>query len=407
MGRAWLVALPATRSFAAYETGYNLLDNLRNLQGSSISRRGNTLGPKDLALKLSSIAIDICRHASAIDLPTNVQKVTKTALRATSARSKENVAAYNQTGPEDIVEHWLIPIGRTFPHLFVHLHTLSQFSGSGRLCGQVIHRFIDVFRVLFRRICDLAVAYTQSDQDRPETAKKQDNGRKKQHATDGRPTTSPIIMKLCKLVINMLFHLDPMSFTHKEILEGCLYLLLTRVGEVLKDFTIGDNPFGIDERDTTSRNNSHSREGRQFRVSSAASDAEASEAQAPYLIWMLNRTQRFSSSMSPAIDAITTSRNDHRQNNAARPESSRNALYDDACIRLQHTLVKAVFGEQAAASFEPALEPPHSLPDDELMTEFDTQTETTDVKDWFKNEVWRLVGWDVLRGQYGMGLTAL
>ena len=252
--------------------------------------------------------------------------------------------------------------------------------------------------MLFQRICDLAVAYTKSDQDRPETAKKEDNGRKKQYATDERPITSPIIMKLCKLGITMLFHLDPMKFTHKEILEGCLYLLLTRVGEVLKDFTIGDKPFGIDQRDTTSRNNSHPREGRQFRVSSAASDAEASEAQAPYLIWMLNRTQRFSSSMSPATNAITTSRDDHRQENAAQPESSRNAFYDDACIRLQHTLVKAVFGEQAAASFEPALQPPHSLPDDELMTEFETQTETTDVRDWFKNEVWRLVGWDVLRG---------
>lgn len=63
-------------------------------------------------------------------------------------------------------------------------------------------------------------------------------------------------------------------------------------------------------------------------------------------------------------------------------------ISDDVRIQFQHTLMKAVSGEQAAASFGPALEPPYVLPDDELMTEFDTQMETADVRDWFKNEVW-------------------
>lgn len=63
-------------------------------------------------------------------------------------------------------------------------------------------------------------------------------------------------------------------------------------------------------------------------------------------------------------------------------------ISDDVRIQFQHTLMKAVFGEQAAASFGRALEPPYVLPDDKLMTEFDTQMETADVRDWFKNEVW-------------------
>ncbi len=131
-------------------------------------------------------------------------------------------------------------------------------------------------------------------------------------------------------------------------------------------------------------------------MSNAASEAEASEGQAPYLIWMLNRSQPFSS-------AITNSPDDRRQINMAQPDSSPNDLYEDARIRLQHTLVRAVFGEQAAASFEPALEPPHDPSEDELVTDFDKENETADVSDWFKNEVWRLVGWDVLRGNIARG----
>lgn len=49
----------------------------------------------------------------------------------------------------------------------------------------------------------------------------------------------------------MLFHLDSIELTHKEILEGDLYLLITRVGEVLKDFTIGGRLHGIMKDDTT------------------------------------------------------------------------------------------------------------------------------------------------------------
>lgn len=253
-------------------------------------------------------------------------------------------------------------IGRTFPHFLFHLHTLSQFSETGNLCGRVIYRFIDIFRVLFQRICDLAVITARSDQHRPKTMENGHYGPRPQSATsssDDRPAQPPIIMKLCKLVITLLLQLDPIKSTHKNILEGCLYHLLTRIGKVLESFTIGGRPFGI-QHDLNS-------------MSTAASDTEAFEAQAPYLIWMLSCTQRFSPSLSSATNVI------------------------DARIQLQNTLVKAVFGQQASSSFEPALKPPQLPADDELMTEFDTLTETTDVRGWFKSEVWRLVGWDVLR----------
>lgn len=383
------------------ELGNNLLNALRNLQGSSMARGGNTVGPQELAIKLSRIAADICRHVSAIGLPANSQKVTRTALRAHSLKSKEQVAAYHQTAPEESMERSLTAIGQTFPHFLVHLHILSEASENGNLCGQVVYSFIDVFRVVYQRVCDLAVANTNSNQDSSKTTNKQGNGREDQGATSSsneNPATSPTIMELCKLLITMLFHLDPTKLTHKEIFEGCLYLLVTRVGEVLKDFTIGGRPYGIMEDDTTWAHDTRPREGRQLKIFSAANDTEASKAQAPYLIWILKRAQSFTSSTSLATDATTSSQDDRRQSERTLRDSSHNSILDDARIRLQHTLVRAVYGEQAAASFEPALEPPQIPPNDELMVDLDMQNETTDVTDWFKSEVWRLVGWDVLRG---------
>ena len=394
------MALSATRSFAAYETGNNLLDALRNFQESSMAARGITPEPKDLALELSRVANDIRRHVSAIDLPANIQKVSSTKLLAATPRSKEQVATYPQTAPEEVMERRLTAIEQTFPHFLTHLHTLGQFSGNGNLCGQVVYRFIDVFRVLLQRICDLAVDNAKSNQDVPKTTKKRGNRRKQQGATSSsheRPATSPTIMRLCKLVITMLSHLDSIKHTDKAILEGFLYFLSTRVGEVLKDFTIGGRPFGIMEDDKTLTHKFHRQEGRQLKKCSAVNDAEASETQAPYLIWMLKRAQSFISSTSLATNATKTSHDGYRQLEMER-DSSHSTMLDDARIRLQHTLVRAVFGEQAASNFEPALEPPQIPPDNELMTDLKTRNETVDVRDWFKNEVWRLVGWDVLRG---------
>ena len=314
------------------------------------------LGPKNIADRLSTTANDICDHVSAINLP---------GLLAVTPSSEQQAAAYLHTESEVSKEHRLVIIRQTFPYFLDSIHTLSQISGTANLCEKVVYNFINIFRVLCERICDLAVINAKPDHHRPETTKKRDHGRKTQSAISSsgeRPATPPIIMKLCKLVIILLSNLDPAKSTHKNILEGYLYHLVTRLGKILESFTVGGRPYGI-HRDAES-------------VYTAASDAEAFEAQAPYLIWMLNCSQRFSSRISLSTNAI------------------------DARIRLQNTLVRAIFGEQANATFGPALKPPQFPPDDEIMTDIDTQIGAADVRDWFKDEVWRLIGWDVLRDNH-------
>ena len=215
--------------------------------------------------------------------------------------------------------------------------------------------------------------------------------------SDRKPATSPIIMKLCKLAVSMLFHLDPVKSSHKAILEGWLFPLGDSSGGGTQGLLPLERGRSGSKKSIRHRGTARIPEkGDESNLPIAATDAEASEAQAPYLIWMLSRTMGLSTSMSFANKPITSS---GRRSGTARQDISRGALYADAHIRLQHTLVRAVFGERLAAKFEPALEPPLiSSGDDDLWTDLDPQIETVDVGDWFKDEVWRLVGWDVLRG---------
>ena len=386
-------------------SGNSFLHSLQNLQKLSIARKEKSLGPEPLACELRKVATNLCRHVSAIDHTARFQSaavVTGSALTSPNPISKEQVAIYPRSEPGAIIEKRLMQIGQAFPHFLAHLHTLSELPESGILCGKVISQFIKIFHLLFQRICDLAVADAKPNQGTPMTRKKQNNGHEKPDATysfDKRPATSPSIMKTCRLAISLMVHLDPAKFTHKKILEGCFYLLVTRVGGVLRDFTIGESPFGILEKVAISNHDPYHQEERQLNISDERSNTAASvvsDAQAPYLIWMLGHVPPFSSSISPAPNGTTTSLGDNRQ---IQPDGSYCTIFNDSHLQLQRTLVRAVFGEEAAGSFQPALEPPDVLSDDDLVTDIEIPTETADMKDWFKNEVWRLVGWDVLRGK--------
>ena len=385
-------------------SGGNFLHRLQILQNLSTARKERSVGTEPLARELKKFAIDLCHHVSAIDHTAQSQSVglvTSSALTSPNPISKEQAAISPRSEPGSIIEKRIIQIGRAFPHFLAHLHTLSELPESEVLCGKVISESIEIFRLLFQRICDLAVADAKPNQGTLVSSEKQRNGHEKPDATysfDKRPATSPSIMRTCRLAISLMLTLDPAKTTHKKILEGCLYLLLTRVGKVLRDFTIGASPFGNVSKVATPDHDPYQEE-RQLNVSGAASNTAASvvsDAQAPYLIWMLGHVPSFSSSMSPAPNGTTTSLGHGRQ---IQPNGSYCTMYNDAHLQLQRTLVRAVFGEEVAASFQPALEPPDVLSDEDLVTDFEIPTETADMRDWFKNEVWRLVGWDVLRGK--------
>lgn len=209
--------------------------------------------------------------------------------------------------------------------------------------------------------------------------------------TSSSTEKSGIIWKLCNLLLNLASNLDINRSSDKDILEGLLYFLISRVGAALKIFVFEDD-YPEDFLGVPSS-------GSQITAihPDYEQDQRNAKTQAAHLVHLLDRLIPFaregsgnashSSSPTPASPPLGIA----QQKLTKIPSSA-----------LQDTLLHFIFGASAEpADFSDALTPPtppkenlrHDVAD-KLLGE----SEEGGVEDWFKREVWRVVGWDVLGG---------
>ena len=188
--------------------------------------------------------------------------------------------------------------------------------------------------------------------------------------------------QLCELLVGMTRQLDITKATHKQILEGYLFLLFEKIGHSLKQFVFNGHEDTISTAPNQENNDDLTTQSSQASHHTSQAKDSPLQRQAPNLIFILEQTQTFL----------------HQQNyyctdpDPPTPSTNVASLARD---KLQHTLLKAIFGDRAPSAYEPALNRPQTLTDDELRPLAAPEGE---VKDWYKHEVWRLLGWDVLRG---------
>lgn len=189
------------------------------------------------------------------------------------------------------------------------------------------------------------------------------------------PTGNMLI--LCEFAIALMAHLDTSKNMHKEIMEGFLFFLLRRVGQGLKYFTVGaEREWGIHDTDYA------------VRIGDSRDEDEIMEAQAPCLIWIFQQAHAFIKPVSGYA--------------SRKPLASlREPLSTIEKHRLQNTMLKAIFGDEVAADDQPALKSPSSPLDNGFFGRLaeELKERQIGVKDWYKHEVWRLVGWDCLVGK--------
>lgn len=196
-------------------------------------------------------------------------------------------------------------------------------------------------------------------------------------------TPTKYVLRLCEFAIVLMAHLDTTKATHEEVMEGFLFFLMRRLGQGLKTFTIGNQAdWGTEEDESQAAADNRGSETQ-----------EVMEAQAPCLIWIFEQAQAL---VSPH-QITQISKNARRRPSAASLKS----LSTIEQNRFQNTLLKAVFGDRVSAEYRPALTPPGSPLDNGFFGRLagDLKERDIKVKDWFKYEVWRLVGWDCLRGK--------
>lgn len=355
-----------------------------------------------LATVLGQISSDIRRIVSSVK-PAQSHESTKNLGRNRTTRNQQHNTTQAQLSVDQELDTKLASIARVFPYLLKALDRANQTAQDRGLQGHVIYSYIKILRDLLAQVCVLAVSQERTKNPGPQRSA---DGRFVPNASRNPASPFPPSpphktgLKLSNLLLALTSALDTAIAADNAILEGFLFYLLTRVGAALKVFV-----FGSDCDDFRSPNPATEANAANFEL-----DEKEAEAQAPYLVYLLDRLvplaplgshppSRVSSiSLTPPPPPPTTT--------PAPRVAPQHSLTKLPSTALQSTLLHAVFCSRAeAVEFAEALPPP--LPTDELLgVEYSQHMLGQEkaggaVADWFKMEVWRIVGWNVLSGQIG------
>ena len=199
---------------------------------------------------------------------------------------------------------------------------------------------------------------------------------------------NPERMILCRLFVTLFASLDTLKQSRNDLKEGAMYILLTRAGSILGTFVFGDDQSGnrqtILNRSTQIEDNN-----------GPTGLLITMQTEARHIIWILERVMH--------LHGLPTARRlPNRTINAKtnKPPSKNSVptamepLAYQAQIKLQNTLLKAIFGndnttfeERFRAPDDPGFDPGSDI----------AVVEEGNVKNWYKQEIWRLIGWDILQ----------
>ena len=314
---------------------------------------------QELATILFKITTDIDRMVSTI-APPAVIATPNVDTRNGTTRALERTMAMTQIATDFTLDSRLSATGRIFPWVLESIDLLDHTPAGKGLQSQVVYSYITLFRNCLNRICDLAISQCKNPASR--RTQKGKNNRAQMTVQTPPPSTlnDKTTSKLCHLLVSMAARLEPSKQTHQDILDGFLSFLLSRVGQLLSLFVFS-NSFIEDTTETSPEERN---------------SIEESKSQAPYLIYILSR-----------LNPVT-----------ARPSPS--LLAEKAMAKLQHTLLKAVFADQTEEFVEALREPRDpgiGLNVNEMVDVLGaTGRVSGDVGDWYKSEVWRIVGWEAL-----------
>lgn len=203
---------------------------------------------------------------------------------------------------------------------------------------------------------------------------------------------------MAHFLISLLGHLDKADSTHQKIFDGFAYILFERVGKQLYYCTFGRHRSEDMERNIAQLTKP------QAVADNAKQDTNslAVRLEVKALILILERAMGLAPyHMNPQTAKLTkANRLGRTLSLKTLPAASRARLSPIAKERLQRTLISCMYGETAHDEFLDILTKP--IPAVRLGALPNVaKVEDNDVEEWYKKEVWRLVGWDVLAKDAG------
>lgn len=192
-----------------------------------------------------------------------------------------------------------------------------------------------------------------------------------------------------RLLASMMLSCTTSVKSYEDVLEGYLYILLTRVGTVLSAVVFKDLTSNPDLRMETEQ---LPLPAGLVDVSSGGSTMNATEDEARYLVWLLEKAMAviYSVSMQPA----STEPQDR--------ETTKSTLLRFAKRRLQSTVLRAALRDDEPLFLDSLTAPTAGGETMEPSADADRRLEGP-TTEWYPREVWRLLGWDILESVWKNG----
>lgn len=214
--------------------------------------------------------------------------------------------------------------------------------------------------------------------------------RKANSKESGVKSCTPLDL-LTKLLSKIIHELDVRDAGQASLFEGYAYTALRRIGDRLYLVVFGRRRAdGLDDDILASQlTQDDGVSERQTALNPPGSEREAARLEAPYLVALLDCIMR-------AYAVYTADNKRSKTSNAQHTsKTSKKDLAARARVKIQLTLVDCIFGNDAQSDSDGLRDrlkmpttggPPLPMP----------KIKEAEIEDWYKEELWRVLGWDIL-----------
>ena len=247
--------------------------------------------------------------------------------------------------------------------------------------GPVIYEFIKMFRDCLYHVMQ---AHATGDDLTSRLKTRSETFASLQESSLNDKEEGSRIDPVSRFLVAFLSSLDYKKECHQNILDGCMYFLLSETGKQLNAFVFEDQIDG-----------GHSQYHKVASCSNAATTDERYSLLTPRaaanLVWILERAMSLSSEAASTLKQTNSSKLPLDQGSPARGKAR---LSDVARRQMQDTLLQPLF-ENQHDMFTNKLKEPDLL--NHVIHPAPPVISPVDVPNWLKQEIWRIVGWETIR----------
>ncbi|KAK1813869.1 hypothetical protein LTR12_011777 [Friedmanniomyces endolithicus] len=331
------------------------------------------------------LASHLVRTASA--LPQVVQQAIKTSVT-------------QPVSGHEVLRTTLTAAAKAVASLVVGLDRLSQATNGTELQGQVVYTYVHMFVSLLgtlEEVSEFEVVEAQRKTSTPAAAKRTTTSKKKASSRQSKEPSlkeSPSLNAIICFLGGIIDVLDERVAVHKQLYEGFAYGVLNKLGTRLYTSVFGDarGPTIADEITACARLDEIEDAATEPTVAAPTVKLEQVKMEAPYLVHLLSKIMATAPKHLGAVISAKTGKAKLSDNKG----SMKGALALHAKDRLQRTLVNCIFGTEGLDQEDPFMD---CLKMPSMVGQLHMpmpKVKELEVQDWFKAEVWRLLGWEIL-----------